>query len=139
MSRAFDTVAKNLSNISEEEFNQDTQAYGDRTLFTVQWRRLYDSSSGNLSVVRRVGWDSKAGSSHRYSIIHVPTRTDLGVSFDNEGVAREFVDDIEERWDWGFTHMGDANINQDEMFRLAGKRNGLNFLGRPILTNPGLE
>jgi len=35
--------------------------------------------------------------------------------------------------------MGDAQIEQDKLFRIAGRLNGLNFLGRPILQNAGKE
>lgn len=128
-----------FDSIAEAEFQQDPEAYGDRNVYTVQYKKLFEDPDGKLAVARRVGWDSKAGSSHRYSIIHIPTRTDLGVMFSSEATAREFVDEIAKEWDWDFDNMGDARIEQDKLFRLAGKLNGLNFLGQPILSNAGKE
>lgn len=113
----------------------EMQNRADRSVYTVQYKKLFETPDGNLAVARRVGWDTKAGGSHKYSIIHIPTRTDLGIMFHNESAAREFIDEVSKEWDWSFNTMSDAPIEQEKLFRVAGKLNGLNFLGQPIFPN----
>lgn len=138
-----ESLSKSLSGLlSEERNNQDVGAYKNRPLFDIKYKKMVLSDSGNLAIVRRIGWDSVAGSDYRYSVIHVPTRTDLTTTFKDLGEAEKFLKDAESKWDWNFTHLGgpeSKKIDQDELYRLAGKHNALDMLGNPILTNAGRE
>jgi len=119
----------------EPESKKTTQnPENDKTIFIVKYRRLFNSPSGHLAVVTRIGWDSRAGGNGggRYYVMHMPTQSDLGLVFGSEADARNFVNYVDNRWDWGFSNFEESDINVDEVYRTAGRLFGLNILGNKI-------
>lgn len=131
MTRAFDDTLRSASKrVSESDTNQEREG----AMVTLQYRVLYTNENETLSVVRRMGYEEGSRTdSGKYSILHNPTRVDLGILFDSEAAAREFVRKVESKWDWEFKTVGKSDVNQDILFQIAGRLGAKNFLGGQII------
>lgn len=104
-----------------------------RVNYTVQYVTLYQNPESTLGVVRRVGGeDTTMAEARKYIIFHIPTKTDLGIMFQDEASAREFVSMVEKKWDWNFTDIGTSDVDEEVLKQIAGRLRGLNAMGRPI-------
>lgn len=132
------SVFENMAKILEENQesspkNNEKPEEAKRVNYTVQYVTLYQSQDGTLAVVRRAGGDDTTiAESRKYIIFHVPTKTDLGIMFQDEATAREFISVIEKKWDWNFNDVGTSEVDEEMLKQIAGRMRGLNAMGRPI-------
>ena len=135
-------IFENMARILEDEQSKDSlkpaqdkerSKAAKRVNYTVQYVTLYQNPDATLGVVRRVGGeDTTIAESRKYIIFHIPTKTDLGIMFQDEASAREFVSMIEKKWDWNFMDIGTSDVDEEVLKQIAGRLRGLNAMGRPI-------
>lgn len=128
---------KKTTYVSKEDTKKEDRNINieDRAIYVVKYRKLYTSDSKHLAVVRRIGWDSKAGiggSSNKFYVMHTPTRVDLGIVFNNEADARSFVSEIDKKWDWSATDFYDSNIDMKEVYKFASEKYGNSIIRSKI-------
>jgi hypothetical protein len=130
---SFKALAKSLS---ESEFKQDLTQTEKHPSFEVNYQKVAVNPDENLAVVKRMGWDTEAGSTHNFTILHIPTRSDLGFLFTNLDEAEKFMKELTEKYDWNFSVMGgpeSKKIPQQQLYIMAAKHNARNILGSLIL------
>lgn len=96
----FDKDAEDIDKSVENFKDSKNIDIEDRAIYVVKYRKLYTSPSKQYAVVRRIGWDSKAGAeggTNKFYVMATATRTVLDQLFHTEADAREFVNKMDQK------------------------------------------
>lgn len=128
----------NDTNVKRDNSNTNKQLnrkYEDSDeIFTVRYRKIYTSPSGYLAVVQKIGWDKQAGDAfrERFHVLHLPTRSDVGSIFSEQSNAINFVNIIDDMYDWSFTNPQDSDVDEEQVYIIANRQYGMGMFGKSM-------